>query len=417
VAFYILLIAVMNLGLGYAVAVHLGRRYRALLAAELGGELIEPLAPGKAGLVDFDRETVESSPAGVAELDKATQESVALVGQLLQETADYRALLDEADRFSKSDHQQVDSGECGDLLGRLSEGTEAYIDHRQARESGFRALIEHDVLDCQRESLASAWDQQDAQLRQVSDATERLSAEPDSEEFWAEFGKQVTDLLATTSDVDSMLGEAKTSLDDVAEPPESADAPSQPAAPAESLGERWAADAEDPDACPSIALVDVDHVDRMNEQFGRTLVDRMLEAIFHEVESTRRDGALIHRMDNQRFTLLFSNPDVQRTANIIERIRQKVGKAHFVGGDEELRATVSCAVGGPLPDDDVDSLLARVQATLGDAKKRGRDRTFLHRGDSAAPVVPPTLTLEETTTRLDVDQSSAAPSIGADQGD
>jgi diguanylate cyclase (GGDEF)-like protein len=126
------------------------------------------------------------------------------------------------------------------------------------------------------------------------------------------------------------------------------------------------------------------------------VTDRVLDGVWNFVQGEKRHGAAASQVNPQRFALLFADPDTQRAANIVERLRQTIAKTHFVHGEHEIRVSVSCGLSDPKPGDDVEGLIARARAALDEAKRYGRDRTFLHRGDFPAPVVPPTLSIEDT---------------------
>ncbi len=413
--YIVLFIAVFNLGLGYAVAARLGRRYRALLAEELG--LGGPLPPRS----DSDAETAPGAeePAGSERENAEPKEEsrCKVIDGLLDDSTQYRALLDETSKIVEQAPRPNDASEHGDWLDRLSEGTEAYLDQRQSREAELRCVVESEELDAQREAICSVWEQQDAQLHQLSNATDQLMADPETEEYWEAFGQQVNELLASTNSMDALLGEAKNTLDAGQSSP---DKPAESAAHSgrvRSVPDKLCATVPESEGCPCMAMMDVDHVEQLNQRYGRTAVDRMLNVLYELVQTEGRNGATVEQVDSQRFVLTFSNPDARRAANIVERLRQTIGKTRFVYDNREIQATVSCAVGEPDAGADVAALLERTTAALGEAKHYGRDRTFLHRGDFPAPVVPPTLSVAETRTLLDAAPPVDEPPASEEHGD
>ena len=101
------------------------------------------------------------------------------------------------------------------------------------------------------------------------------------------------------------------------------------------------------------------------------------------------------RLSGQRFLCLFPDADVRYTASVAEHIRQTVEATRFRCRDGELRITLSCAAIGATSGDTPVLLCRRAEAALAEAKRYGRNRTFLYEGEYPTPVVPPSFTVEE----------------------
>ena len=92
---------------------------------------------------------------------------------------------------------------------------------------------------------------------------------------------------------------------------------------------------------------------------------------------------------------MFPDSDLRATTNAVERLRQIVELACFVYKNSEIRITVSCGVTEAVGEDTPDSVMARAEATLMEAKRYGRNRTFIHEGKYPTPVVPPKFPIEQ----------------------
>lgn len=121
----------------------------------------------------------------------------------------------------------------------------------------------------------------------------------------------------------------------------------------------------------------------------------MLGAVGRLLETEIDAGVSVARFSGQRFFLLFPDGDARAATNGVEKVRQMIAKARFVRRDSESRLTVSCASTMAILDDTSASLITRVETALQEAKRYGRNRTFLHEGEYPAPVVPPQFTLDE----------------------
>jgi len=92
--------------------------------------------------------------------------------------------------------------------------------------------------------------------------------------------------------------------------------------------------------------------------------------------------------------VLFPTADLRTAANFIERVRQTVELTAFNWEDLTIRVTLSCAAIRALPGETNEAVLGRAEATLREAKRYGRNRSFQHEGEYPTPVVPPNFALE-----------------------
>lgn len=81
-------------------------------------------------------------------------------------------------------------------------------------------------------------------------------------------------------------------------------------------------------------------------------------------------------------------------------IRQQVETTRFQAGADQFGASVSCAVVETVAGDAMDTVLERLETTLQEAKRCGRNRTFFHDGKFPTPVVPPILSLQLRTQEI-----------------
>jgi diguanylate cyclase (GGDEF)-like protein len=95
------------------------------------------------------------------------------------------------------------------------------------------------------------------------------------------------------------------------------------------------------------------------------------------------------RFSGQRFLLLLPDVSPRDAATLVEKLRQTIEKSRFRHRGQEIRVTVSCAVTEASSADSPEALFARTEATLYEAKRYGRNRTFLHEGKYPTPVIPP----------------------------
>lgn len=145
----------------------------------------------------------------------------------------------------------------------------------------------------------------------------------------------------------------------------------------------------------SAALIDLDHFGKLNERYGQTVADGLLRAVAQLLREESKGCSLMARQSGQRFVLLFPDMDLQAAATAVDRVRQVVETTHFERGDEEIQTTLSCGVIEVTSKDTSESLLERADLTVREAKRYGRNRSFLHDGKFPTAMVPPNLQLEE----------------------
>jgi diguanylate cyclase (GGDEF)-like protein len=162
----------------------------------------------------------------------------------------------------------------------------------------------------------------------------------------------------------------------------------------ETVLERWRIEPAGKAQSMNLALLDLDGFSHVNGAYGNKTGDRLLRAVADLATGDLGDDAFAARFSGQRFALLFHDVDTRVAADAVERIRQRVEKTSFTHHDRQVRVTLSAAVIQAEAGEAADSLFARGEATLAEAKRYGRNRTFLQEGRLLAPVVPPAFALE-----------------------
>ncbi len=346
---YILLVAVVNLGLGFAAAVYLGRRYRELVS--LGSEPA-PRA-GASATPASDPLTRPALAPAPAKGPAARKEPAITAAELDELIASVVEGIEPAKTPSANGHAP-DGRPPGENPPSEQDRPDVASDPPREMSPGEACVRDFN---------------QKAQQCHLQDTLGETSAGPARTEQRRKpvEGKQQTDALTELGNGTGL--EAR-------------------------LAEWWE---KDPHRARQLnaAMIDVDRFARLNERLGQEVGDRILRAIARLVTAETRGHALAARFSGQRFVLLFADVDARFTAEMAERIRQTIELAHFECHGNDIRVTVSCGVVEAGSDDTSETLCARAEATLREAKRYGRNRTFVHEGKYPTPVVPPNFTLEE----------------------
>jgi diguanylate cyclase (GGDEF)-like protein/PAS domain S-box-containing protein len=126
----------------------------------------------------------------------------------------------------------------------------------------------------------------------------------------------------------------------------------------------------------SIAIIDIDHFKRINDQYGHAAGDRALQT-FADVarRAVRRDDHLA-RIGGEEFAILFHGLNALDAQEICERVRAEIAASITKYGNDGIRFTISVGVADVIGHD-LDATLASADGALYEAKRAGRDRLRL----------------------------------------
>jgi diguanylate cyclase (GGDEF)-like protein len=291
----------------------------------------------------------------------------------------------------------------------LRETNEEYLASREQARQAFQELHpEQASLERVHDGLRAVIARQDAQIEDTDSAIEGLDYEGDLAEGCRQMVQQTGKLLDANHGLRDTLEEASVAvaqhegrLESIHEV-RSNDPLTELSTRAQleaCLAEWWQ---KDPHRARQLyaAMIDVDQFGRLNERHGQEVGDRVLRVIAQLLTTESRNHLLIARFAGQRFLLLFPDVDIRFATSVVERMRQTIEMARIGYRDEEIRVTVSCAVIEVGHQDTPQELYGRAQATLREAKRYGRNRTFVHEGKYPTPVIPPNFTLEEKSVMI-----------------
>ena len=123
----------------------------------------------------------------------------------------------------------------------------------------------------------------------------------------------------------------------------------------------------------SLALFDVDHLKTVNDREGHLAGDRLLQSVALLAREHIRKNDIIARWGGDEFVLLFQECDAATAVRLMDRIRQRV-ESSIDTGEGELRKSISVGVAEFESGDSCESLLARADNQLYEAKRQGRNR-------------------------------------------
>ncbi len=132
----------------------------------------------------------------------------------------------------------------------------------------------------------------------------------------------------------------------------------------------------------TLLLIDIDHFKRVNDNHGHMAGDRVLAEVAQRIESRIRASDVAARYGGEEFVLLLPDTGPDAARSLADRLRAGVAERPVALADgTELALTISAGLAAVAPtrqDEDLkilaDSLLARADVALYEAKSAGRDR-------------------------------------------
>jgi diguanylate cyclase (GGDEF)-like protein len=127
---------------------------------------------------------------------------------------------------------------------------------------------------------------------------------------------------------------------------------------------------DEKDHSHALLFFDIDHFKRINDQKGHLVGDEILVELAQFVNRHVRDRDALIRWGGEQFALVLEEVDLTEATEVAEKLRQGV-KARTWPGKVDM--TLSFGVTLLKPDDDLETLQARVDQLLYTAKDSGRD--------------------------------------------
>lgn len=125
----------------------------------------------------------------------------------------------------------------------------------------------------------------------------------------------------------------------------------------------------------SVALLDLDHFKRVNDEHGHQIGDAVLVEAARRFEGTVRSYDSIGRYGGEEFLLILPDAVPWSARLVAERVRHALYERPVVSGDLEVRATVSIGVASfdPRSSATLQRIVETADGALYEAKQRGRN--------------------------------------------
>jgi len=124
----------------------------------------------------------------------------------------------------------------------------------------------------------------------------------------------------------------------------------------------------------SLAMVDLDHFKKINDNYGHGAGDQMLVHFTSLVRSVLRKSDALVRYGGEEFTLVLPETDTRGAMLVLGRLQQLMRKSPLMFEGHQINTTFSAGVAGLCNEDNGHALLRRADEALYQAKSAGRDR-------------------------------------------
>jgi diguanylate cyclase len=123
-----------------------------------------------------------------------------------------------------------------------------------------------------------------------------------------------------------------------------------------------------------LAMLDLDHFKRINDNYGHLAGDKVLKIIANELRKRLRPGDFIARFGGEEFVLLIPNTPVREGMALLEKLRKAIEACPFHFKGEPVTITVSMGLTAFRAGERNESVLQRADQALYRAKDEGRNR-------------------------------------------
>ncbi|WP_394886077.1 GGDEF domain-containing protein (plasmid) [Mesorhizobium sp. AaZ16] len=124
----------------------------------------------------------------------------------------------------------------------------------------------------------------------------------------------------------------------------------------------------------SLLVIDVDHLNRLNDQNGHRAGDQALSVIAGIIRSSLRSGDFVGRIGGDEFGAFLPGATREDAGKVAERIRHAIAEVQFEAGGSTWPLSVSVGVVLFESEIDFDELLRVADQQMQVAKKGGRNR-------------------------------------------
>ncbi|NKF50639.1 GGDEF domain-containing protein [Shewanella sp. WXL01] len=127
----------------------------------------------------------------------------------------------------------------------------------------------------------------------------------------------------------------------------------------------------------SLMVLDIDHFKQFNDTYGHLVGDKVLAYVALALKQAVKGEDFVARYGGEEFVILLPDTKLSDAVTVAEKIRQRIAQKQLTIGKENKQQlghiTISIGVAAIQNGDDMDTLLARADEQLYNAKASGRN--------------------------------------------
>ncbi|HVX14244.1 MAG TPA: GGDEF domain-containing protein [Pirellulales bacterium] len=136
----------------------------------------------------------------------------------------------------------------------------------------------------------------------------------------------------------------------------------------------------------SLVMVDIDHFKSINDAYTHAGGDAALRHMGELLRVALRQMDVPARYGGEEFAVILPGTKLPDAVNVCERLRATIAAKPFSYEFEAVPLTASLGMATATADDTATSLIERADQALYAAKQGGRNRAYVHDGDSYVPI-------------------------------
>lgn len=128
----------------------------------------------------------------------------------------------------------------------------------------------------------------------------------------------------------------------------------------------------------SIAFIDIDRFKLVNDTYGHSIGDLVLQAMAHTLQENVRSTDLVARFGGEEFVIIFPNTTARQAAELIQGILNKIRRSPITEHEgQAYNITFSAGIAQWQPCSDVQKWIKSADDTMYKAKEQGRNRCLV----------------------------------------
>ncbi len=127
-------------------------------------------------------------------------------------------------------------------------------------------------------------------------------------------------------------------------------------------------------AQPVLALIDLDHFKRINDEFGHLAGDDVLRDFARILAAQATAGVVVGRWGGEEFLAVFTSAESEGARRWSEHLLAQVRSRRVLHGPHTIPYRISIGIAQAVPGDSMNSLLGRADRALYGSKAEGRDQ-------------------------------------------